>query len=143
MSANLNSVLLDGNLTRDPELRETSKGTSVCHFGLASNRYYEVNDEKVEEVSFFDVESWSKLAEACDKHLSKGRGIRVIGRLKQDRWQDKEGQNRSRVKVVADHIVFKPKISRNEASQADSEKEIENGKEYDLLEAEEREAAML
>lgn len=143
MSTNLNSVLLDGNLTRDPELRETSKGTSVCHFGVATNRYYEVNDEKVEEVSFFDVESWSKLAEACEKHLSKGRGIRVIGRLKQDRWQDQEGKNRSRVKVVADHIVFKPKISKSEEKEDSEEKEIENGKEYDLLEAEESQAAML
>jgi single-strand DNA-binding protein len=112
MSSTLNSVLIDGNLTRDPELRSTPKGTKVCSFGLASNRFYEVNEERVKEVNFFDVESWAKLGEACANHLEKGRGVRVIGRLKQDRWQNEDGQNRSRVKIVADHIVFKPTIKR-------------------------------
>lgn len=139
MSSTLNSILIDGNLTRDPELRTTAKGTSVCNFGLASNRFYEVNDEKVKEVSFFDVESWGKLGEAVANNLSKGRGVRVIGRLKQYRWQNDEGQNRSRVKIVADHIVFKPKIARAEGNP----EELEEGVEYSLNGSESAEPALL
>ncbi len=139
MSNMLNSVLIDGNLTRDPEVRTTSKGTKVCNFGLASNRYYEVEEEKVQEVSFFDIESWSKLGEACANNLTKGRGVRVIGRLKQDRWQNDEGQNRSRVKIVAEHIVFKPRIKRGDEG---ADEEIEEGVEY-ALEGAENEPALL
>jgi single-strand DNA-binding protein len=135
----LNSVLIDGNLTRDPELRTTTKGTKVCNFGLASNRFYEVDEEKVQEVSFFDIESWSKLGEACANHLTKGRGVRVIGRLKQDRWQTDDGQNRSRVKIVAEHIVFKPQIKQAGDHQG---QEIEEGVEY-ALETAEAEPALL
>lgn len=132
MSNSLNSILIDGNLTREPELRTTSKGTKVCVFGLANNRYYEVNDEKVQEVSFFDVETWSKLAEACSSHLTKGRGVRVIGRIKQDRWQNENGENRSRVKIVAEHVVFKPTIPKDPASAdgGPGPDDIDEGVEY-------------
>lgn len=102
---NLNSILLEGNLVRDPESRKTPKGTPVCHFSLATNRYRKDADN---EVSFFDVEVWAKQATACQEYLSKGRGVRIIGRLKQDRWTDPAGKTRSRVKVVGDHVEFKP-----------------------------------
>ena len=88
----LNSILLEGNLTKDPQLSKTPKGTPVCTFSVASNRYYKQDDEGVNEVSFFDVEVWSRLAETCGEHLTKGRGVRVVGRLKQDRWEDPEGR---------------------------------------------------
>ncbi len=104
----LNSILIEGNLTRDPEFNHTPKGTSVCGFGVASNRFYKQDDEYQKEVSFFEVETWAKLAESCEEHLVKGRGVRVVGRLKQDRWQDQEGNPRSRVKIVAEHVEFKP-----------------------------------
>ena len=138
MSGNLNSVLIDGNLTRDPETRTTPRGSTVCNFGLASNRYYEQDDEKIKEVSFFEVESWARLADACSSHLSKGRGVRVVGRLKQDRWEDQEGNNRSRVKVVADHIIFKPRISKVD----EKDETIEEGEPYDLNQVEEQKAAL-
>ncbi len=141
MSGNLNSILLDGNLTRDPELRTTSGGTQVCNFGVASNRFYEVNEEKVHEVSFFDVECWTKLAEACNNHLSKGRGVRVVGRIKQDRWKDNSGQNKSRVKIVAEHVVFKPQIKKAEPET--SEDEIVEGESYAVEEAAAKEASLL
>jgi len=137
MSSTLNSILIDGNLTRDPELRSTPKGTKVCKFGLANNRFYEVDGEKVQEVSFFDVETWSRLAEACGEHLVKGRGVRVIGRLKQDRWKNEQGENRSRIKIVAEHVVFKPQI------KGGTEEDIEEGVQYDLDEQEVAEAALL
>lgn len=103
----LNSVLVEGNLTRDPVVASTPKGTPVCNFSVASNRYFKVEDEKMEEVSFFDVETWSKLAERCGIELHKGRGVRVVGRLKQDRWQDKDGNPRARTKIVAEHVEFR------------------------------------
>ncbi|MBT3274381.1 MAG: single-stranded DNA-binding protein [Spirochaetales bacterium] len=104
----LNSILVEGNLTRDPELTHTPKGTPVCNFSVASNRFYKQDDELQKEVSFFDVVTWAKLAENCSEYLEKGRGVRVVGRLQQDRWQDPEGNPRSKVKIVAEHVEFKP-----------------------------------
>jgi single-strand DNA-binding protein len=107
----LNSVLIEGNLTRDPVLRETPKGTAVCDFAVASNRFYRMDDELQKEVSFFDVESWAKVAQRCGNELEKGRGVRVIGRLKQNRWVNDDGQSRSRVIIVAEHVEFKPQFA--------------------------------
>ena len=125
----LNSILLEGNLVRDPESGETPKGTQFCKFSIASNRYYKQEGSKVDEVSYFDVEVWSKLAESCHTNLEKGRGVRVVGRLKQDRWQDEEGRGRTKVKIVGEHVEFKPhfkKMNETESSEktiADLEKE--------------------
>lgn len=106
---NLNSVLLEGNLVRDPELSYTAKGTAVCKFTLASNRSFKQGEETVKEVSFFDVTVWSRQAEVCNEYLKKGRGVRVVGALKQDRWTDTEGNVHSKVFIVADHVEFQPK----------------------------------
>ena len=114
---NLNSVLLEGNLTRDPELRYTAKGTAVCRFAIACNRSYKQDDQRQEEVSYFDVTTWSRLAEICAEYLVKGRGVRVVGRLKQDRWEDDSGNRRSRIEVIAEHVEFKPQ-RRDEAQTA-------------------------
>ncbi len=108
----LNSILVEGNLTRDPELKCTPSGTPVCAFSVASNRFYKQDQEYQKEVSFFDVETWAKLAESCAEYLEKGRGVRVVGRLKQDRWQDQDGNPRSKVKIVAEHVEFKPLFSK-------------------------------
>ena len=108
----LNSILVEGNLVRDPALSKTPRGTQVCTFSLATNRFYKVDNEAQKEVSFFDVEVWSKLAETCADVLRKGRGVRVVGRLKQDRWADGEGKNHSRIKIVGEHVEFKPEFSR-------------------------------
>lgn len=117
----LNSVIIEGNLTHEPVLSVTPKGTPVCAFSIAANRYYRSDDGVREEVSFFDVETWSRLAERCGDELNKGRGVRVVGRLKQDRWETKEGEPRSRVKIVAEHVEFKP--NRKERSNAKSDSE--------------------
>jgi single-strand DNA-binding protein len=113
--------LLEGNLTRDPELRKTPKGTSVCSFSVGCNRAYKYEDELQRETSFFDIETWAKLAERCGEELTKGRGVRVVGRLKQDRWTDTEGKNRSRIKVVAEHVEFRPKPKEETKPDAESE----------------------
>ena len=106
---NLNSILLEGNLVRDPEIGYTPKGTPVCNFSIASNRYYKQGEELEQEVSYFDVTVWNRLAEVCKEYLAKGRGVRVVGRLKQDRWEDPEGKTRSKVHIVAEHVEFKPR----------------------------------
>ncbi|MFP4429982.1 MAG: single-stranded DNA-binding protein [Spirochaetota bacterium] len=108
---NLNSILIEGNLTRDPVLATTPKGTPVCNFSVASNRFYRQDTESKKEVSFFDVEVWAKLANQCGEYLSKGRGVRVVGRLKQDRWTDNDGKNHSRVKIVGEHVEFRPNFT--------------------------------
>jgi single-strand DNA-binding protein len=113
---NLNSILVEGNLVRDPSLTQTPKGTPVCTFSLASNRF-KADNEAQKEVSFFDVEAWSKLGETCAEGLKKGRGVRVVGRLKQDRWADSEGKNHSRIKIIAEHIEFKPEFSFKKAPE--------------------------
>ncbi len=110
---NLNSILIEGNLVRDPVFRSTPKGTSVCTFSLASNRFYKQDSETEKEVSFFEVETWSKLAESCRNFGSKGRGVRVVGRLKQQRWNDTEGKPQSKIMIVAEHVEFKPVFNKD------------------------------
>lgn len=113
MLNNLNSVLIEGNLVRDPELKYSPKGTAVCSFALASNRYFKQDEETQKEVSFFDVTTWARLAEVCGEYLKKGRGVRVVGRLKQDRWTNPEGQARSKIEIVAEHVEFKPQMKKD------------------------------
>ena len=118
---NLNSVLLEGNLTRDPQMAETPKGTSVCHFGLAVNRYYKQDDEVVNQASFFEVETWARLAQYCGSQLRKGNHIRIVGRLKQDRWEDSEGNSRSKVKVIGEHLEIPERRDEEEREYAVAE----------------------
>jgi single-strand DNA-binding protein len=104
--ANLNRVLLIGNLTRDPEIRYTPKGTAVAEIGIAVNRVFSSEDgEKREEVTFVDVTLWSRLAEIAEQYLKKGRSVFIEGRLQLDSWDDKQtGQKRSRLRVVAENL---------------------------------------
>jgi single-strand DNA-binding protein len=110
---NLNSIIIEGNMVRDPLFRSTAKGTSLCTFSIASNRYYKQGSALENEVSFFDVESWAQLAESCYDLGHKGRGVKVVGRLKQDRWSDSDGKQRSRVTIVAEHVEFRPEFKRD------------------------------
>ncbi len=106
--ASFNRVILVGNLTRDPELRYTPKGTAVAEIGLAVNRVW-TNEagEKKEEVTFVDVDMFGRTAENVGQYMRKGSPILIEGRLKLDQWDDKQtGQKRSRLKVVADIVQF-------------------------------------
>ena len=118
----LNSILIEGNLTRDPVLTNTPTGTAVCNFALASHVNLKRNAEQVRDTSYFDVEAWQRLGENCAEYLRKGRGVRVVGRLKQDRWRDGEGRPRSRVKIVAEHVEFRP-MKRDVDKDAEGESE--------------------
>jgi len=108
--ANLNKVLLLGNLTRDPELRHTPKGSAVADFGLAVNRkVQDGNGGWKDETTFVDVTVWGSSAENAHKYLNKGRGVFIEGRLQMDVWDDKTtGQKRTKLKVVADNLQFLP-----------------------------------
>jgi single-strand DNA-binding protein len=125
----LNSILLEGNLTRDPESKTLSTGTQVCNFSMASDRYYRQNDNTEKEVSYFDVEAWAKLGLACSQNLKKGRGVRVVGRLKQDRWLDPEGKSKSRVIIVAEHVEFKPQKKEASADAGAGAEEVAEAEE--------------
>jgi single-strand DNA-binding protein len=106
--AYLNRVFLIGNLTRDPELRVTPKGTSIASFGLAINRQSKNADgSHADEVTFVDIEAWGKQAELVAKYLARGAPAMIEGRLKLDEWTDKtSGQKRSRLKVVLENVQF-------------------------------------
>jgi single-strand DNA-binding protein len=111
---NLNSILIEGNLVRDPLFRTTLKGTSLCTFTLASNRFFKQDSGLEKEVGVFDVETWSKLAENCNNLGHKGRGVRVVGRLKQERWNGSDGKAHSRVAIVAEHVEFRPEFKKGD-----------------------------
>ncbi|MCX6970467.1 MAG: single-stranded DNA-binding protein [Verrucomicrobia bacterium] len=104
--ANVNKVILIGNVTRDPEVKFTPKGSAVADLGLAINRNYTLdNGEKREETTFVDVELWGRLAEIAGEYAKKGRPIYIEGRLRMDTWEDKtSGQKRSRMKVVGENL---------------------------------------
>jgi single-strand DNA-binding protein len=106
--ANFNKVIIAGNLTRDPELRYTPKGTAVARITLAVNRTYSGEDgQKKEEVSFVDVDVWGRQAEVIGQYMKKGRPLLVEGRLKQDTWEDKNTkQKQSKLKVVLESFSF-------------------------------------
>ena len=101
-----NRVILIGNLTRDPEVRYTPQGTSVCNFGIAVNRKFKQGDEAKEEVTFINIVVFGKQADTCGQYLNKGSSVLVEGRLKENRWETEEGQKRSRHEVVAQSVRF-------------------------------------
>lgn len=106
--ANLNKVMLIGNLTRDPELRVTPKGTAICTFSLAVNRKFrdEAGGDR-EEVTYIDIEAWGKAGENIAKYCTKGKPLFVEGRLKLDQWEDKNTkEKRSKMKVVCEQFQF-------------------------------------
>ena len=106
--AYLNKVFLIGNLTRDPELRVTPKGTAICQFGIAVNRQFKDDSGALrDETTFVDIEAWGKQGELVAKYLSKGSLAMVEGRLKLDQWEDKNTkEKRSRMKVVLEQFQF-------------------------------------
>lgn len=104
--ASLNKVMLIGNLTRDPEIKYTPKGTAIADIGLAVNRNYSTESgEKREEVTFIDVTLWGRVAEIVGEYCKKGKPLFVEGRLQLDTWDDKQtGQKRSKLKVIGENI---------------------------------------
>ncbi len=106
MASDLNRVILVGRLTRDPELRYTPAGAAVCSFSLANGRTFTQGSEKKEQTSYFDCVAWSKLGEVIAEYCKKGKQIAVEGRLQQRRWDDSEGNKKSKIEVVVENFQF-------------------------------------
>lgn len=118
MARSFNQVILMGNLTRDPELRQTPNGQNVVSFSLALNRSYKDSSGEWQEVTdYVDCVAWAALAERIAQYLSKGRRCMVVGRLQSRRWEQ-DGQKRSKVEVLANDVTFLD--SRGAASSEDS-----------------------
>jgi single-strand DNA-binding protein len=106
MAKSINQVVIMGNLTRDPELRSTPNGQSVCSFSLALNRSYKDSSGNWQELTdFVDVVAWGPLAERVSQYLSKGRRALITGRLQQRSWEQ-DGQKRSKIEVIANDVTF-------------------------------------
>lgn len=126
---NLNKVMLMGNLTRDPETRAAGNA-QVCEFGLATNRKWKSKQgEDKEETCFVDCTAWGRTGEVIAEHFSKGRPIYVEGRLQLDQWQDQDGNNRSKLKVIVERFEFLG--GRNDQPQQ-SKPTAPNGESVDL-----------
>lgn len=111
-------AIITGNLTRDPELRTTPNGASVCSFSVAVNRVYkDANGEQREDVSYIDCSAWGKLGEMIAQYAKKGSGVLVSGRLDQRSWEDKNGGGkRSRVEIVVEDFNFTGPANRDGGS---------------------------
>ena len=111
MARGFSKAIIMGNLTRDPEMRTTPSGASVCGFSVAVNRTYrDGSGNNVDQVSFIDCSAWGKLGETIGQYAKKGSGVLVSGRLEQRSWEDKTtGQKRSRVEIVAEDFNFLPR----------------------------------
>ena len=103
MAGTLNKVMIIGSVGRDPEGRYTPAGTPVTTFSVATNRR---SKEGGEETEWFTVVAWEKLAETCNTYLTKGQKVYVEGRLQTRTWEDKEGQKKSKVEVIANQVLF-------------------------------------
>lgn len=115
--SNVNSVVIAGNLVRDPELRQIASGTSILEFAVAVNESRKNSSGEWEDVpSYFDVKVWGTRAESLSRFLSKGSKVTVQGRLKQERWE-KDGEKRSKVVVIADNVELPPKGSGSSHSE--------------------------
>jgi single-strand DNA-binding protein len=107
VAVNFNKVIIAGNLTRDPQVRFFANERAVADIGIAVNRKWRDKDgNSQEETTFVDVECWGRTAELVGQYLSKGRACLVEGRLKLDQWEDKDGNRRNKLKVVADTVQF-------------------------------------
>lgn len=106
MANDINRIFLIGRLTKDPDLRYTQGGTSIASFSLANNRTYSAQNEKKEQVSFFNCIAWGKQGEVIAQHCKKGQRIGIEGRLQQRSWQDQSGAKRSTVEIVVENVQF-------------------------------------
>jgi single-strand DNA-binding protein len=114
---NLNKVFVLGNLTKDPELRSTASGQSVCTFGLATNRFYTTGDGKKEQaVEFHTIVAWGKQAEVIQQYSKRGSLLLVEGRLQRRDWTDDKGVKHWRTEIVAERLQLGPKMGKKTES---------------------------
>ncbi|MBK5200471.1 MAG: single-stranded DNA-binding protein [Spirochaetaceae bacterium] len=112
----LNSVLLEGRLTRDPNLRTFTSDSKVCNFSIANNYSYKLKDGSYKsEANFIDIQVWGNSGALCMQYLTKGSIVRLRGSLKQNKWEDKEGKKNSKIIVNAEHVEFRQIMPKAES----------------------------
>lgn len=118
MEKYLNLSLVEGRLTRDPDLLYTKNGAALCKFDIAVNFNFKNEGKILNEVSFISVNTWNKIADACAQYLKKGSKVRIKGRLKQDNWINKNGEKRTKIHIEAAGVDFlgSPKQKKEEAA---------------------------
>ena len=121
MANDINRIFMIGRLTKDPDLRYTQGGTSVASFSIANNRSYTAQNEKKEQVSYFNCVAWGKTGEVIAQYGKKGNRIGIEGRLQQRSWQDQSGQKRNTTEIVVENFQFlESKGRESESSEADT-----------------------
>lgn len=118
----MNELFLIGNLTKDPEISQTQNGLTICKFGIAVNRPYQTNGEKVTD--FFSITVWRTLADNCGKYLKKGSKVAVTAQLQNHSYEDKDGNKRSRNDIIAESVEFLSSI-KNDAQGRQEPPELE------------------
>ena len=125
--ASFNKFIAIGNLAKDPELKILTSGTAVCKFNIAINRRYTQNGKTIDETCFVEIVVWGKSAENCKTYLTKGAQVLVEGRLNQENWTDNNGNNRSKLNVIADSVTFlNTKQSQEQAQEPTQEQYSES-----------------
>ncbi len=133
MARSLNKVILIGNLTRDPDLRYTGKGTAVCSFGIATNRQWsDDSGEKKESVEYHNVVAWNKLAELCSQLLAKGRKVYVEGRLQTRKWTGQDEVERTTTEIIITDMIILD--SRGSAGTSEGYDEIPDNLDEEMSE---------
>ncbi|MBI4920096.1 single-stranded DNA-binding protein [Candidatus Azambacteria bacterium] len=135
---NLNKVFILGNLTRDPELRQTPSGQNVASFGVATNRMWtNSSGEKQNQTEFHNIVLWGRLAEIAHQYLAKGRLVFIEGRISTSSWQDQNGQKRTRTEIIAENMQLGPRMAAAPSSsypaQAPSQSPARNYAEPEVL----------
>lgn len=121
---NINKVIIIGNLTRDPELKQTQNGQSVTTFGIATNREWVSNGERKKSTEFHECVAWAKLAEICSQHLKKGKLIYIEGYLKTRSWEEENGNKHFRTEIVLQDMIMlekRPKDASGETMPGNQE----------------------
>lgn len=125
---NFNKAFVLGNLTRDPEVRQTPSGQTVASFGVATNRFFvDKVGQKQQQVEFHNIVAWGKLADICGQYLGKGRLVFIEGRIQTRSWQDQQsGQKKYKTEVIAESMQMGPRFDRGEARGDSPDKKDEN-----------------
>jgi single-strand DNA-binding protein len=138
---NLNRVILIGNLTADPELRNTPSGQAVCNFRMATNRVWTNKEtrQQQKEAEYHTIVAWGRLAEISSQYLTKGSLIMVEGRLRTRSWQDQQGNKKFRTEIVAETLQFGPKGSEKSASEKGGSHEQSEQEDIPIIEEDKNE----
>jgi single-strand DNA-binding protein len=124
----LNSILLEGELAGNPDYRIDNKGNPVCRFTLTSSRFFKGDKGMEKETGRFDIETGGKPAPLCKQNGREGRGVRVVGRLKQEHSRNAEGKPVSRIVIVAEHVEFKPEMAREQKQPLHHDEDYDTGR---------------